>query len=91
MGSKKDRNKLIVKQCPFAHLDGEPQDVKMMETDNGFAVVCRCGALGPMRDSHKEALTAWNAQNVMILEKEAFDKLMAEVNEDAEEKDNTDK
>jgi len=28
-----------------------------------FAVLCRCGAAGPMRDSEKRAIAAWNTRN----------------------------
>jgi hypothetical protein len=38
--------------------------LRITSTSSGyFAVLCRCGALGPMRDSEQKAIAAWNTRN----------------------------
>jgi Lar family restriction alleviation protein len=50
--------------CPFCDTDeygDEGVRLRLTSTSNGyFAVICLCGAAGPVRDSEQEAITAWN-------------------------------
>ncbi|MCG6916533.1 MAG: DUF4388 domain-containing protein [Deltaproteobacteria bacterium] len=50
--------------CPFcdAHKDKDKgAGLKLVSTSNGcFAVICYCGATGPIRDSEQKAIESWN-------------------------------
>jgi len=53
--------------CPFCgadEFDDKETRLGISSTSKGhFAVLCRCGAAGPMRDSGKRAIEAWNTRN----------------------------
>ena len=53
--------------CPFcgsAEFGDKGTHLRISSTSKGhFAVLCRCGAVGPMRDSEKRAIEAWNIRN----------------------------
>lgn len=55
------------RSCPYCgaveHAAGGAL-LRITSTSSGyFAVLCRCGALGPMRDSEQKAIAAWNIRN----------------------------
>jgi Lar family restriction alleviation protein len=53
--------------CPFCGgdaSDAEEGRLRLTATSNGyFAVICLCGAAGPIRDSEKVAIEAWNTRD----------------------------
>lgn len=55
------------KSCPFcgAKEYGEKRErLRITSTSNGyFAVVCFCGAAGPVRNNEKRAIEAWNTRD----------------------------
>jgi len=59
--------KKSLRSCPFcgaAEFGDKGPSLRIYSTSKcHFAVLCRCGALGPMRDSEQRALAAWNTRN----------------------------
>lgn len=53
--------------CPFCNADeygDEGVRLRLTSTSNGyFAVICFCGAAGPIRDSAEMAIKAWNRRD----------------------------
>lgn len=87
--SKKKNNDIRVKNCPFHHQNAKEQALSVIDvTKQGkYAVCCNiCGALGPMAMDPIMAINRWNARGVLILEKEAYEKLIEKTgNEDVKE------
>jgi Lar family restriction alleviation protein len=56
-----------LRSCPFcgaAEFGDKGTRLRISSTSKGhFAILCRCGAVGPMRDSEQRAITAWNSRN----------------------------
>jgi len=56
-----------LRSCPFcgaAEFGDKGPRLRISSTSNGhFAVLCRCGTVGPMRDSKQRAIAAWNIRN----------------------------
>jgi Lar family restriction alleviation protein len=56
-----------LRSCPFcgaAEFGNKGPSLRISSTSKGhFAVLCRCGAMGPMRDSETRAIAAWNTRN----------------------------
>ena len=56
-----------LRSCPFcgaAEFGDKGTHLRITSTSKGhFAVLCRCGAVGPMRDSEQRATAAWNTRN----------------------------
>jgi Lar family restriction alleviation protein len=55
-----------LKSCPYCGAVGYGDEVKRLRltsTSNGhFAIICSCGATGPIRDSEQRAIEAWNTR-----------------------------
>ena len=55
-----------LKSCPFCSVDefeAEEMRLRLTSTSNGyFAVICLCGAAGPIRDDERKAIEAWNTR-----------------------------
>ena len=55
------------KSCPFCGANELADDgvrLRLSKTSNGyFAVVCFCGAAGPIRDGEKKAIEGWNKRD----------------------------
>jgi hypothetical protein len=55
-----------LKSCPYCGAVGYGDEVKRLRltsTSNGhFAIICFCGATGPIRDSEQRAIEAWNTR-----------------------------
>jgi len=53
-----------LKSCPFCDTDeygDQGVRLRLTSTSNGyFAVICLCGAAGPVRDNEQKAIRAWN-------------------------------
>jgi hypothetical protein len=73
--------RIVVKECPFEHK--EPKSVRDLgikhfsDSSGGdmFAVVCKCGAVGPFSCvSREDAALRWGSRDVIILEKKAYEK-----------------
>ena len=56
-----------LKSCPYCGAVGPGEEevrLKLSSTSNGhFAIICSCGATGPIRDSEQRALEAWNTRS----------------------------
>ena len=56
-----------LKSCPYCGAVGygdEMKRLRLTSTSNGhFAIICSCGATGPIRDSEQRALEAWNTRD----------------------------
>ena len=56
-----------LKSCPYCGAFGyrdEEKRLGLTSTSNGhFAIICSCGATGPIRDSEQRAIEAWNTRN----------------------------
>ena len=54
------------RSCPFCSEDefaAEEMPLRLTFTSNGhFAIICSCGATGPIRESENKAIEAWNAR-----------------------------
>ncbi len=54
------------KSCPYCGSDefgNEGIRLRLTSTSNGhFAIICSCGATGPIRDSEQRAIEAWNTR-----------------------------
>ena len=54
------------RSCPFCsgdEFEGEGMRLRLTSTSNGHvAIICSCGAAGPIRDSEEKAIEAWNAR-----------------------------
>ena len=61
--SEQEKN---LKSCPYCGAVGygdEEARLRLTSTCNGhFAIICSCGATGPIRDSEQRAIEAWNTR-----------------------------
>jgi hypothetical protein len=52
------------RSCPYCGAAGygdEGEALRLASTSNGyFAIICSCGAAGPIRDGEEKAIEAWN-------------------------------
>jgi Lar family restriction alleviation protein len=59
-------HKKDLKSCPFCSADEfeyKGMRLRLTSTSNGyFAVICLCGAAGPIRDNEQKAIEAWNTR-----------------------------
>ena len=59
-------HKKDLKSCPFCSADefeDERMRLSLTSTSNGyFAIICSCGATGPIRESEDKAIEAWNTR-----------------------------
>jgi len=76
-----NEKRIIVKECPFEHKDQKSVrdlGIKTFADGSGgnmYAVVCKCGAVGPFSCVSKEdAALRWGSRDVIILEKKAYEK-----------------
>ena len=55
------------RSCPYcgaAEYGGEGVRLRLTSTSNGyFAIICACGAAGPIRDGEEKAIEAWNKRD----------------------------
>jgi Lar family restriction alleviation protein len=55
-----------LKSCPYCGSDEHGDEgirLRLTSTSNGyFAIICSCGATGPIRDSEQRAIEAWNTR-----------------------------
>ena len=67
-----------IKMCVFLH---EEQSLHVVRVGSGkYSVFCNiCGASGPMALTPEEAIAKWNNREVVILEKEAYEKACKEL------------
>jgi hypothetical protein len=73
--------RITVKECPFEHKnskDVRDLDIRSFPDGSGgimYAVVCKCGAIGPFSCvSREDAACRWGSRDVIILEKKAYEK-----------------
>jgi hypothetical protein len=56
-----------LRSCPYCGAVGcgdEELQLRLTSTSNGhFAIICSCGASGPIRDSEQRAIEAWNTRD----------------------------
>jgi len=62
--SEQKKNLRLCPFCGAAEFGDKGMHIRISSTSKGhFAVLCRCGAVGPMRDSEQKAIEAWNTRN----------------------------
>lgn len=78
-------DKIVVRKCPFTHLEGVKENVQVIARGDMFTVFCGgCGASGPASETPEGAINDWNARQVVILSESAYEAL-TEDGEDGEE------
>ena len=76
-----------IKPCPFCG-NGDTDKIKIQNVSGIMQVECTvCKAAGPLAKDFYDVVDAWNARQVVIVSKEAYDKAVKELEDESNRED----